>query len=183
MKQQQGFTLVEMIVVIAIIGVMMAFSIPNFTLAKRQGQVQAVQRELASDLRLAQTTTLSQHVDPAHPNNTNSMGLSIHRDGYVVFYGDGTTPYDPLNTNFTVVKTKTALDIQPSYISSLQPNAAVTLYFRPTRDAGGDVGTLLCIGSQCGGGPDTIVTISSDQVPGFDKNIIIKSTGLIRVEQ
>lgn len=176
--REAGFTLVEMIVVISIIGIVMAFSIPNFARGRQEGEVRAAQRELTADLRLAQTTTISQHVDEADASNVDSMGVYFTKDAYTLFYGDGVQTFP--QTTFTTVKTKT---LAPAALSSaaLPSAGSLTLYFRITRDAAGDAGTFYCVpAGACN--PTTTFSLNSIQLPEYVKNVILHPSGLIQNE-
>lgn len=56
---KKGFTLIEMMVVIGIIGIVIAFVIPNFAAMQRQARIRAAAQELAQDLRQIRERALS----------------------------------------------------------------------------------------------------------------------------
>ena len=178
-ESQLGFTLAEMIVVISIIGIALAFTIPNFAQGRRQAEVQAVQRELSSDFRSAQTNSMSQHISPTDGTVVETMGVYVTRSAYTLFYGDGVNPYVANTPGFTVVKTK---DFSPLYFTNIPDNGSLTFYFRRTREGAEDAGTLKCVDiTQCQDANPLTFTVASNRIPGYQKSVIIHPSGLIEV--
>ena len=59
MKQRQGFSLVEMIVLVGIIGLALAFTMPNFASYVRSNRLASSVDRLAADLSLARSLAVS----------------------------------------------------------------------------------------------------------------------------
>jgi type II secretion system protein H len=59
LKNQSGFSLIEMMVVVAIIGIMAAIAIPNFQGMMQRGKLKAAGREITMDLLLARFQAIS----------------------------------------------------------------------------------------------------------------------------
>jgi len=108
-RRVSGFTLVEMMIVIAILGLLAAVAIPQFTSSKDEGKVAATVSSL-SILRTAVDTYWSQHDDfPGQGSstefaeqickNTNKAG-EIGKGkgfGYGPYVRKGELPMNPLN--------------------------------------------------------------------------------------
>lgn len=62
LSQQAGFSLVEMLIVIALIGIMALVSVPNFISFQRSNKVKASMRTFTSDLRSMRQMAIAQGV-------------------------------------------------------------------------------------------------------------------------
>ncbi len=61
MRQAKGFTLLELMIVIAIIGIMAAVAIPNFRDSLPKSRVNAAARELFTEMQLARMKAISEN--------------------------------------------------------------------------------------------------------------------------
>ena len=112
-RATSGFTLVELMIVIAILGLLAAVAIPQFTSQKKEGQTAAMVSSL-SVLRTAIDSYWSQHDDFPGPSfvklsgqllkNTNKKGAV--GEGAIFGYGpylrNGKLPTNPLSKTSTV---------------------------------------------------------------------------------
>lgn len=78
--KKTGFTLIELIVVIAIFAVLGAMVIFGFNFFQNKNRVEAAAREIASTLRLAQNKTLASE-------GNSSYGVHFETDKFVLFKG------------------------------------------------------------------------------------------------
>ena len=98
-ESQRGFTLLEMMVVVAIIAILAAILVPNFTRARAQTQTAACMgniKMIATALELYYTDTGSSPA-ASTPTNVETLGLT----GYL-----NQTPADPAGPGSYTVKTQ-----------------------------------------------------------------------------
>lgn len=96
-KSQSGFTLMELVVSLSIIGIISGVFLANFHYANQQGKVNMAAQKLASDIRQAQGYALGQKEFEAISDfPKGGWGVYLSKippddDGYYIFadYGDG----------------------------------------------------------------------------------------------
>jgi len=70
MKKQNGFSMIEMLIVMAVIALILSITIPNFRGMQREGEFNKVETEL-NTLKMA-VTSYWRHNDFAYPSNIHS---------------------------------------------------------------------------------------------------------------
>lgn len=90
MKQRGGFTLIELVVVIAILTLMLGLVLPNFNFFRRQSALESATQEITSALRLAQNKTLASEGD-------SPFGVYFESDKFIIFKGTSFYPLSPDN--------------------------------------------------------------------------------------
>lgn len=76
--QQSGFTLIEMLFTVSIIGMILLVTIPNFQRGRDRERLRAVAQELETNLRQAQQLTIGQRVATNDPMAPQVAGVGIH---------------------------------------------------------------------------------------------------------
>jgi len=102
--QERGFTLVELMIVIAIIAILAAIAAPNYQNFMAQRRLNGAARQIMSDLMHARMQAVSQNIKVAvgFPNFSDHVNYSIYYDSN----GDGTVA-GSLATDGTVSGTET----------------------------------------------------------------------------
>jgi type IV fimbrial biogenesis protein FimT len=91
---QRGFTLVELVVTVAVFAVLAALALPDFSETLRQWRRDSATRALSSDLLLARTESIKTSRRIAmcpSTNGTSCAASSDWRNGWIVFEDDGAT--------------------------------------------------------------------------------------------
>ncbi len=80
LESQRGFTLIELITVMAIIGIVMAIAAPNFSKWKEKYQINGQARKVYLDLMLARTNAIKNNNDTRVTFNTTNHAYKVHDD-------------------------------------------------------------------------------------------------------
>lgn len=75
LREQKGFTLIELVICISIIGIFAAITIPNYIRATREKEVDRAAKQLASDF---------QDMRQRSADNGDTFTLVINNDNYVI---------------------------------------------------------------------------------------------------
>jgi prepilin-type N-terminal cleavage/methylation domain-containing protein len=85
MKTQRGFTLIELIIVMSIIGILLGFSTINLSRSQQSASLNAVEQILLSDLRQQQLKAMVG--DAEGRAASDSYGIHFDSNKYVLFHG------------------------------------------------------------------------------------------------
>lgn len=90
MTSKSGFTLIEILVVLAILGLTAGLIFPNFNFWQKQSSLDAAAQEIVSALRLAQSQTLASE-------GASVFGVYFETDKFTLFKGVSFYPSSPDN--------------------------------------------------------------------------------------
>jgi prepilin-type N-terminal cleavage/methylation domain-containing protein len=80
LESQEGFSLVEMITVVAVMGIILAMAAPNFSKWKEKHEINGQAQKVYFDLMLARTTAVKANNDVRVTFNTTSDSYKVHDD-------------------------------------------------------------------------------------------------------
>ncbi|MBU0598294.1 type II secretion system GspH family protein [Patescibacteria group bacterium] len=89
-NRQRGFTFVEVLLVIGILGVVVSLSIPFYQSFQVSNQLDNISQEVAQTLRRAQNKAMASEYFSAH-------GVHLQAQQFILFKGDSYNPADAFN--------------------------------------------------------------------------------------
>ena len=160
LKSRSGFTMIELLIVIVIIGIVAAMAVPRFQIAFERMNFQSSVRGLASSLRSARSMSISQksqfgvYLDPSALTVTLFKDM-VNTGGYDFVTGDSVMAVDTLPVQFQLLLTDVTGDV---------------ILFRPN-------------GSAWFSGGGNIASLSStDDIVAMSMTSILASTGRIKTD-
>ena len=87
MKRQNGFTLMELMVVVAIIGILSAVAVPNFISYRSNQRLGASAREILAAVKKTRIRAINEQA-------TTVITFDVANDSYLAFVDDGTGSVD-----------------------------------------------------------------------------------------
>lgn len=171
---KNGFSLIELLVVISIIGIFTAITLANYRGGEAQFALERSAHKLAQDLRRAQEMTMS-------TRETNIGGVFVIPKGYGIYF-DRSQPsqyilFANLNENRSYDGGNERLEIltpeRGVRISNLSSGNTLNILFAPP-----DPTTWI---NGVPSGPGAVITLSLESNPAKIKRIVVNNAGLIAV--
>ncbi len=162
----RGFTLIELVVVISIIGLMTGLVLANYRSGEKNLALQRSAHKLSQDLRRAQemATSAREFQEQTPPGGYGIYLNLLQPDRYVLFADlDGGLDYDT-GEDVETLELEENIDID-----SLSPGSPLTIVFSPP-----DPSVTLA--------PDAATAVITIEGGGAQKNIRVNKAGLIYVE-
>jgi type IV fimbrial biogenesis protein FimT len=141
-RAQRGFTLMELMVVLAVVGVIMGFAVPNFSLYIRNSRLTGAANDLLASVVMARTEAIKRQLPvgvcaTANPNTANpacsGATATAFRQGWIVWV-DADNDWVPDNTvNEPILERHPALDTS----LTVRSNASRRLRYLSTGFASG----------------------------------------------
>ncbi len=158
--QEQGFTLIEMIIVIALIAVMIAFTIPNLRDGRSRQEVRQARDQFTADLRFAQSLATEQNIQKKDQAQVYTVGVYINKAGnsYTIFEdsdttagfsGDDIVVKKVALTDNAFIKTVNTNVASPGSIQDDTSLSALTVTFLPTTSGAANAGSPMCLEESC----------------------------------
>ena len=162
-KGSRGYSLTEMLIVVAIIGIISLVTIPNFVQMYRSNRLGASMRQIANDLRYARQLAVPRRTDVRL-----SFRSGTGQRGYQV------VQRNPGTTTWTTVKSRdieqTCSLLAGSNFTDLNADSKIDIEFRSN-------GVAFIPG---GGSSGTMLVRTSATIPKPEYTIQVLSTGTVR---
>jgi len=98
MRSEEGFTLVELIIVIALISVVSAIAVPNIVVMRQNAELRGAARDLISNIQLTKITAIERNKYCAITFNTSPAGYTVYVDANENLQYDGPPDDEPVKS-------------------------------------------------------------------------------------
>lgn len=155
-KDQRGFTLVELLVAIAVLSILVAIGVPTFNQVTLTSKLRAYSNEIVASSSLARSEAIKRNAIVTMC--VSSDGVNCEADGWE----EGWIIFQDADTDGVVDSTETLIQRQPPTDTGFQIVAAVdTLNFQPSGVGATTTSLKVCRSSPSVGGVERLVTISA----------------------
>ncbi len=149
-NKQKGVTALELLLVIAMVGVIFSIALPSFNAMRNQQLLKATTLEVSSSINKARSQTLASV-------NSSEYGIHFQSDQIVIFRGQTYSSGDSNNEYITLTT--------PAFISDINLAGSVTdIYFNRLSGAPNTTGTITISVSSL----SQIITISATGIVSID---------------
>lgn len=80
MERNSGFTLIELVIVIALFGIAAAIAVPNYLVYSTRARLQGAQTNLVADFELARSRAIRENGNVAVVFNADGLGYTVFED-------------------------------------------------------------------------------------------------------
>jgi type II secretion system protein H len=84
MRKNDGFSLIELIIVIAVMGIILAIAAPNFTRYRDNTNLREAARDISSDIQLYKQRAIAENVQYSITFNAGTNDYVIQRNGVTI---------------------------------------------------------------------------------------------------
>ncbi len=168
-KKQRGFSLLELIIVLVLVGVITSFAVPSFESTTQRNAVRKITNQLESDLKLARIEALSRGVKvtlcpseditvalpvcAANWNNFTTAGSGNGQRGWMVYQQNATSTNGPGAAD-DLIKLGEYNDVNGKAVLTVDVNS-----FTFTRKGTGNAGTFK-VGRENASKPGTTIEVT-----------------------
>lgn len=163
MKENKGFTLIELVIVVAILAILSIFSIINITNFQKSAEIESTARELSSSLESARSKSISGQINEGKtagyydPDYLPVYGIKIESDKYSL-----TSKYRLAGSTTDTIEVQETLSLDSSL--TLSPSTQIDF----ARRTGTVIGTNTLSLTQSGTGDIKQLTIFPDSIEILD---------------